>query len=371
MTTSVPDLAPICAQFPFAGRFVAGVPHGSGHINDTYAVTFDQGGSSTRYILQRINHRIFRDVPRLMENIARVSAHVTAQVRSAPPGNPPQQALTLVPTRSGENYYREPNGAFWRAYVFVEHASTHDLVTSPKLAREAAFSFGNFQRQLANLAGPRLHETIPNFHHTRQRFLAFERALAADPRGRAASVKAEVDFARKRESLVDLLLNLHAAGDVAERVTHNDTKTNNVMIDDATGVGICVIDLDTVMPGLSLYDFGDMVRSATNAAAEDERDLTRVESQLRIFDALVSGYLAATRTLLNPIEIDHLATAGRLMTFEVGLRFLTDYLEGDVYFKIKRPDHNLDRCRNQFALVASMEKQKDAMEGIVRQHRLS
>jgi len=361
------DLAAVCAHFPLAGRFVAGVPHGNGHINDTFAVTFDRHGATTRYILQRINHRIFRDVPSLMDNIARVSAHVAGKIRAEPPETPPRQALTLI--RSGqENFYRDPQGNYWRAYVFLERASTHDVVTSPEIAREAARAFGTFQRQLADLPGPRLHETIPHFHHTRRRFAAFEQAVAADAHGRAGGVAAEISFVRRREPLVDVLLKLQAAGDAPERITHNDTKANNVMLDDATGRGVCVIDLDTVMPGLSLFDFGDMVRSATNSAAEDETDLARVHAQLPIFDALVDGYLRAAGSLLTRAEIEHLARAAQLMTFEVGLRFLTDYLQGDVYFRTRRPGHNLDRARNQFALVASMEAQRPQMEAIVRRH---
>lgn len=369
MTDTLPDLASVSAQFPFAGRFIAGAPHGSGHINDTFAVTMGgDGGTHRRCILQRINDRIFRDVPHLMDNIARVCTHVDERVRREPPTNPPRQALTLIRTVRGETFYRDPAGRPWRAYAFIEGASTHDIVGSPRLAREAAFAFGNFQRQLADLPGPRLHETLPHFHHTRRRYEAFERARAADTRGRAAGIAETIGFARAREALVDRLLALQTRGDAPERVTHNDTKANNVMLHDATGAGVCVIDLDTVMPGLSLYDFGDLVRSATNAAAEDERDTARVEARLPIFEALVEGYLAAARPMLNPVEIAHLATAGRLMTFEVGLRFLTDYLEGDVYFKTKRPHHNLDRARNQFALVASMERQQDAMEAIVHRH---
>jgi Ser/Thr protein kinase RdoA (MazF antagonist) len=364
----LPDLGAVCTHFPFAGRFVTGAPHGSGHINDTFAVTFDQDGVRSRYILQRINHRIFKDVPRLMDNIARVSAHIAEKVRHEPPARPPLQALTLVRTKAGENVHRDAQGGFWRAYVFVEGASTHDIVSSPDLARETAFSFGTFQRQLADLPGARLSETIPNFHHTPERYATFQRAVTDDTHRRAAAVAAEIEFAQRHEPLVDVLFKLHAAGDAAERITHNDTKANNVMLDDTTGRGVCVIDLDTVMPGLSLYDFGDMVRSAVNSAAEDETDLGLVQARLPIFDALVSGYLASARRFLTTAETDHLVRAAQLMTFEVGLRFLTDYLQGDVYFRTKRPGHNLDRARNQFALVASMETQRGQMEAIVKHH---
>jgi len=362
------DLSAVCAHFPFAGRFVAGLPHGSGHINDTFAVTCDDAGTRTRYLLQRINHRIFRNVPDLMNNIARVSAHVAGKVRLEPPTAPALQALTLIRTRAGEAFHHDAQGNFWRAYVFIEQASTYDVVTSPQLAREAAFAFGTFQRQLADLPGVRLHETIPNFHHTRQRFGTFEQAVTADACDRAGAVAAEIDFVRRREALVDLLLDLQAAGDAPERITHNDTKANNVMLDDATGRGVCVIDLDTVMPGLSLYDFGDMVRSATNSAAEDETDLSRVEARLPIFEGLVAGYLGATGSLLTAAEVAHLSRAAQLMTFEVGMRFLTDYLQGDVYFRTKRPGHNLDRARNQFALVTSLEARRSQMDAIVRNH---
>lgn len=367
-SSPVPDLAAVCGHFPLGGHFVAGAPHGNGHINETFAVTIDRAGAPVRYILQRINHRIFRDVPSLMENIARVSAHVARKVGAEPADTPPLQALTLIRTHAGEAFHRDPQGGFWRAYVFVEGASTYDVVTSPTLAREAAFAFGTFQRQLADLPGPRLHETIPDFHHTRRRYGVFTQAVAADAHARAAAVAAEIDFVRRHESLVDTLLRLQAAGDAPERITHNDTKANNVMLDDASGRGVCVIDLDTVMPGLSLYDFGDMVRSATNSAAEDETDLSRVQARLPIFDALVAGYLEAAGGLLTGAEVEHLARGAQLMTFEVGLRFLTDYLQGDVYFRTKRPGHNLDRARNQFALVASMEAQRPQMEAIVRNH---
>ncbi len=364
------DLAAVARGFPLLGHFRSGVPHGHGHINDTFAVTLDQAGTAVRYIFQRINHRIFKDVPALMDNIARVTAHATR--KSAERGDDDaRRALTLVPARDGKPYHRDADGGWWRCYLFVEGARTHDLIENPRQAREAARAFGEFQQMLVDLPGGRLHETIPDFHHTRGRFEKLQRAFAADAHGRAAQVAEEIAFARSREPLVDCLLNLQQRGELPERITHNDTKLNNVMIDDATHAGVCVIDLDTVMPGLALYDFGDMVRSATNAAEEDERDLSRVSARLTIFEALVEGYLAAARPFLDDVEIAHLATSGRLITLEIGMRFLTDYLEGDVYFKTRRPGHNLDRARNQFALVRSMESQAAEMEAIVRKHAAS
>ncbi len=365
---STTDLAAVADAFPLLGRFRCAQPYGSGHINDTFCVEFDQAGRPVRYILQRVNDRIFKNVPALMENIARVTAHASRRAAEQGGEDASRRALTLVPARDGHPYHREANGSWWRCYLFVEGARTHDVIESPVQAREAARAFGQFQQLLADLPGERLHETIPNFHHTRWRFGNLQAAIAADAKGRAADAAAEIAFALERESMVDRLLDLQARGEVPERVTHNDTKLNNVMIDETTHEGVCVIDLDTVMPGLALYDFGDMVRSATNSAAEDEIDLTRVHSRLSIFEALVEGYLGAARPFLNQAEIEHLVFSGRLITFEVGIRFLTDYLEGDVYFKTKRPGHNLDRARNQFQLVRSMEEQAQAMEDIVRRH---
>jgi len=354
----------VAQAFLLHGRFRGGAPHGSGHINDTFAVTFDQAGTPVRYLLQRINDRIFQNVPALMENIRRVTAHTAAKVAATGGDDAARRALTLVPARDGQPVHRDRDGAYWRCYLFVERASTYDLIEHPRQAAEAARAFGEFQRLLVDLPGGRLHETIPGFHHTRGRFAAFQRAVAADRHDRVATVAAEIAFAEAREPVVDLLQDLQALGEIPERITHNDTKLNNVMLDDATQEAVCVIDLDTVMPGLALYDFGDMVRSATNAAAEDERDLGKVAMRMPIYEALVAGYLASAGGFLTAAECAHLAFAGKLITFEIGLRFLTDHLEGDVYFKIRRPGHNLDRARNQFALVRSIERQESAMQAV-------
>ena len=365
--TLPPDRIEAAARaFPLAGRFRSASPYGSGHINDTFVLEHDQAGRGVRTILQRINHHIFRQVPELMDNIRRVTAHVGRHVLAS--GDATRRALTLVPAQDGLPYHRDGEGDFWRCYHFIEGARTHDVIESPLQAAEGARAFGEFQQLLVDLPGGRLHETIPFFHDTRRRFDALQRAVAADAHNRAAAAREAIAFAGGREALVDVLLGLQARGEIPERITHNDTKLNNVMLDDATQAGVCVVDLDTVMPGLALYDFGDMVRSATNSAAEDEADPARVESRLPIFAALVDGYLGAAGAFLNPAEVAHLAFAGRLITFEIGLRFLTDFLEGDVYFKTSRPAHNLDRARNQFALVASLERQQAAMEAIVQKH---
>ncbi len=363
---SGPDLAAIARSFPLLGQFRGGAPYGSGHINDTYAVEYDQAGTTVRYIFQRINRRIFRDVAALMENVARVTAHANDMVSAAAEGDTSRRALTLVQTRDRQAWYRDAAGEAWRCYLFIEKARTYDVIETTRQAREAARAFGAFQQVLVDLPGNRLHETIPFFHHTRRRFETLRAAVEADACRRRTGIVEEIEFALRREAMVDVLLELQERSEIPERVTHNDTKLNNVMIDDATQEATCVIDLDTVMPGLALYDFGDMVRSATNAAAEDECDLSRVEVRLPIFEALVEGYLEYASGFLNEAERAHLVFAGRLMTYEVGIRFLTDFLQGDVYFKTKRPMHNLERARNQFALLRRMEEQAAAMEATVR-----
>jgi aminoglycoside phosphotransferase (APT) family kinase protein len=352
-------------SFAIYGEVVAAVPHGSGHINDTFAVTVSQAGTAVRYIFQRINHRIFTDVPALMDNILRVTSHQQARLAATGADDASRRSITVIPARDGKPYVRDNGGAWWRAYLFIERALTHDKIESAAQARTAAQAFGEFQRLLADLPGGRLSETIPAFHDTPRRYATFEAAAQTDVAGRAAGCADDVAFARSKEPLARTLTDLLAAGLVPERVTHNDTKLNNVMLDDDTGAGVCVIDLDTVMPGLSLYDFGDMVRSATNAAAEDETDLTKVVARPEIFAALAEGFLAGAGAALNDVERAHLVVAGRVITYEIGLRFLTDHLRGDVYFKIKRPGHNLDRARNQFALVRSLEAQSGAFEKIV------
>ena len=366
MTAPAVDLKSICAPFRVFGEFRGGAPHGSGHINDSYAVTYDQAGTPVRYFVQRVNHNIFKNVPALMENVERVTAHLQNQLAADGAGQPTRRALTLVPTRDGRCWHRCAAGNYWRMYLFIEGARTHDVITSAGQAERAAAAFGRFQGLLTTLPGGRLHDTIPDFHNTPARFAQFQAALQADAANRAAAARPEIELALRFQPITTRLLDLHARGEMPERITHNDTKLNNVMLDDASGEGICVVDLDTVMPGLALYDFGDMVRTGTNSSAEDELDLGRTFVRLDQFEALVRGYLSTARAFLTPAERDHLAFAGQLITFEIGLRFLTDFLAGDVYFKIKRPAHNLERCRTQFKLAAQMGELADRMNAIVK-----
>ena len=354
-----PDVRSVARHFQLYGEFISAVPHGNGHINDTYCVTCDQGGTRVRYVFQRINHNIFKNPPALMENIWRVTAHLGKKMAGKP--EPTRRVLTLIPTNDGKDCYRDPDGNYWRVYIFIEKAQTFDAVESTGQAFEAAKAFGQFQQMLADLPAPRLHDTIPDFHHTPKRFAALENEIEADVANRAQFAKAEIEFALKHKALASLLLD---AG-LPERVTHNDTKLNNVMLDDTTGEGICVIDLDTVMPGLALYDFGDLVRTTTSPVKEDELDLTKVRMQFPMFEALVRGYLSSAGKLLTNEERKLLAFSGKLITLEIGIRFLTDYLSGDTYFRIHRERQNLDRCRTQFKLVESIEQQEERMERLV------
>jgi hypothetical protein len=357
------DVKTISHEFQIFGEFVSADPYGSGHINDTYLATYNVGGTIVRYIHQRVNHNIFKNVPALMENIERVTKHIGAKLGGSKDWS--RQTLTIIPARDGKAFHKDVDGNFWRTYIFIEKAKTYDAIESPVQAFEAAKAFGAFQGKLADFPAPRLNDTIPDFHNTPKRFAALEAALAADVKDRAKLAKPELDFVMSRKAMTRELLDLNAQGLIPERITHNDTKLNNVMLDDATGKGVCVIDLDTVMPGLALYDFGDMVRTATSPAKEDEKDLSLVHMQFPMFEALARGYLESAGGFLTKTEKSRLAFSGKLITLEIGIRFLTDFLAGDTYFKVHREGHNLDRCRTQFKLVESIESQESAMNKLV------
>jgi aminoglycoside phosphotransferase (APT) family kinase protein len=358
------EIRSISNRFAILGNFLDAAPYGTGHINDTYCATYDQGGAAIRYIHQRINRTIFKDPPALMENVGRVTEHLRRKLAGQPDAG--RRALTLVPARDGRMFFQDEAGDYWRTYVFIERSRTYDVVESATQAFQAAKAFGQFQEALADLPPPPLKTTIPGFHDTPARFAALERAIEADAVGRVRLAMPEIDFVMRRKPLAGVLLDLQRQGAIPERTTHNDTKLNNVMLDDATHEGLCVIDLDTVMPGLALYDFGDMVRTTTNAALEDERDLSKVQMLFPMYEALVRGYLSAAGHFLNNVEKQHLAFSGKLITLEIGIRFLADFLAGDVYFKVHRDGHNLDRCRTQFKLVESIEAQEPAMNELVR-----
>ena len=340
-------------------------PYGSGHINQTFLVTFEADGKQDKYIFQKVNTNVFRDPVHLMENISRVLDHSRTKLADRPNGN--RCCMHLVPTRDDKTFYLTDTGDCWRVFDFVPGTRSYDILETDEQAYQAAKAFGSFQMLLADLPGERLHETIPNFHNTPSRYADFETALAANKSGRADRCRAEIEFAKKVSWMAPVLTDLLAKGELPERITHNDTKLNNVLLDDTTGEGLCVIDLDTVMPGLSLYDFGDMVRTSVSPAAEDETDLSKVQVRTSVFRALVKGYLEGAQGCLTQKEMELLPFSGILITYEIGLRFLTDYLDGDLYFRTARPDHNLDRCRNQFALVQRLMEKEDELNAITRE----
>ena len=354
----------IMEQFDLKGPIVSMGEYGSGHINATYLVEVNEKGSLEKYIFQQVNTDIFVDIKRLMENIQGVTSYLTKQIE-ARNGNPKRETLQVIKTKEGENFYRDEDGLCYRVYRFITEATSYDAVESPKDFYESAVAFGNFQYLLADYPAETLYETIPNFHHTAKRFETFCQAVKEDVCGRAASVQKEIDFVMARANETSALTSLLESKELPLRVTHNDTKLNNIMIDDETGKGICVIDLDTVMPGSALYDFGDSIRFGANTAVEDETDLSKVSLDLDLYEIYVKGYLEGCKGSLTELELSLLPMGAKMMTFECGMRFLTDYLQGDHYFRIHREHHNLDRCRTQFALVADMEKKWDKMLEII------
>ncbi len=359
----------IADQFAVQGEFVMAEEVHSGHINSTYRAIYRQpDGGEQRYIIQSINRNVFKDPCAVMHNVERVTRHINARVLRLKK-DLGGQTLNLFPARTGGAWVEDNQGAVWRCYNHIEGCVTYDVVENTRQAYQAARAFGSFQDLVSDLDATGIHETIPDFHHTRKRFARLMEVVASNPKGRLDGVRDEVDFVCKREKLTGILLDLQANGEIPVRVTHNDTKINNVMIDAASDEAVCVIDLDTVMPGLAPYDFGDLARSATSPAAEDETDLSKVRMQMPMFEALVEGYLDAAGVFINDAEVEHLVHASKLMTFEVGMRFLTDHLEGDVYFKTHRPNHNLDRCRTQLKLVERMEECEPEMKAFVHKVR--
>jgi Ser/Thr protein kinase RdoA (MazF antagonist) len=316
-------------------------------------------------MLQRINHFVFKNPEKLMDNINRVLIHIRKRIVDDG-GNPMREVLTIIPARDGECFYKSPGGNYWRAYIYLEDATTYQIVEKPEHLYSAGLAFGRFQHLLSDFPANELYETIPDFHNTIKRFEKFERVLEEDKFNRAENAAAEIEFVLERKEDASRLINLCNAGELPIRVTHNDTKFNNVMIDIKTGKAMCVIDLDTVMPGLSLYDFGDAIRSGTNPASEDEKDLNKVKMDLGLYEQFTRGFLEAGASFLTPQEIENMPFAAKIMTFEVGMRFLTDYLEGDVYFKTHREGHNLDRARTQFKMVSDIENKMEKMLDIIQ-----
>ena len=358
--------------FKLPGELKECIRYGSGHINDTYRVTFEnEQGVKKHYILQQMNKSIFKNPVELMENIVGVT-EFTAWLRKKiieNGGDPERETLTLVKSNDGLPYFVDSTGEYWRVYLFIEGATCYDAVKDDNDFYQSAVAFGHFQRLLADYPAETLHETIKDFHNTPDRLEKFKKAVAEDICGRAASVQKEIDFILEREELTHALYDLQLDGRLPLRVTHNDTKLNNIMIDDETGKAICVIDLDTVMPGLTANDFGDSIRFGASTALEDEQDLSKVSCDLHLFDVYARGFIEGCGGALTDLEIDMLPMGAILMTFENGIRFLTDHLEGDHYFHIHREGHNLDRCRTQLTLVKDMQEKLPQMNAIIQKYK--
>ena len=352
----------------WGGLVVGAVRYGAGHINDTFCVYVqDEAGDCVRYILQRINTQTFTDPDGLMENICGVTAYLRKYAEEHG-GDPMRETMNVVPTTQGKPYYADSAEGAWRCYNFVEGTICLQKSETPEDFYASAYAFGHFQMQLAEYPASTLHETIARFHDTANRYENFEKALAADACGRAASVQAEIDFVRQHKADCSYMMDLLHQGKLPLRVTHNDTKLNNILMDKTTRKGICVIDLDTVMPGLVANDYGDSIRFGANDCAEDEQDLSKVNFSLPLFETYTKGFLEAAGSALTPLEKETLPWGAKLMTLECGIRFLTDYLEGDHYFKTHREGQNLDRCRTQFKLVQDMEQCWDEMAAIVKKY---
>lgn len=348
------------AAYPFGSDIQSIEPYGGGHINDTFLIKCPDN----EYVLQRINGYVFKHPDEIMENILGVTQFIADKL-AARGEDPARKTLTVVQTTDGNNSYVDSAGNYWRVTLNIKGTTAYEYADSPEMLVKSGAAFGSFQSMLADYPADTLHETIPHFHDTPARYQQLEDAVAANAAGRLGEVEAELAFARARKADCSILMDLLEKGELPLKVTHNDTKMSNVLIDDKTGEAVCVIDLDTVMPGLTAFDFGDSIRAGATTAAEDEVDLTKVHFSLELFKAYTEGFLREAGAALTETEIKTLPVGAKLMTLEVGMRFLADYLNGDVYFKTKYPQHNLDRARNQFRLVEEMEQKWDGMMEIV------
>jgi hypothetical protein len=346
-------------MFAPEGEFLSAAPLGSGHINDTYLVST----STDKYVLQKINHNIFPEVEKMNDNIDRALTHLFTKQLSGKEQR--FKNLAIIFCKNGLNHFRDKDGNYWRMMNFVSNSVSYDVAKNPEIAFEAAKSFGYFQKKLSDLNPNDFFPVIKDFHNLEMRMKLFKDIVANNSENRNQFAAKEIEFVKTREHLSIRLKDLLESGKIPVRVTHNDTKINNVLLDKVTLKGIAVVDLDTIMPGTALFDFGDMVRTFTSPAEEDEKDLSKVSLRLEIFEAIASGYLSELKDLLTKTEINNLVFGGKLMTFMIGLRFLTDYLQGDVYFKTSREKHNLDRCRTQFKLLMEIEEKENTLQKMI------
>jgi Ser/Thr protein kinase RdoA (MazF antagonist) len=351
----------IASYFRVIGNITSVKPFGSGHINDTYRITT---GTGKDYLLQRINHLVFKDVAGLMDNLVNVTRHLTEKLKDIPNSDPEKEVLTLVKTNDDGYYFKDTNGNYWRVFHFLNNTKSYDQVLTETQAFEGGKAFGRFQFLLADLDTDLIVDTIPNFHNIEYRLSNFDKAIAADAVNRLKNLSPEIEFINQRREQMCLILRLGQIGSLPKRITHNDTKFNNVLLDENDHAQ-CVIDLDTVMPGYIAYDFGDAVRTIINTAPEDEPNLDLINLNIPLFAAYVKGYLPQTINFLTDAEVNSLINGALLLPYMQGVRFLTDYLDGDKYFKIHAPEHNLQRARAQFQLVRKLEETKETLNGII------
>lgn len=361
-------IAELLSNYDLQGNLSSARTHGDGHINDTFLVICkEDNGALHKYTLQRINHHVFPHPDEVMKNIACVTDFLRKKIEKTG-GNPDRGTLAVIPTKLGESYYQDKSGNYWRLYSYIDHAVTYNMVNQPEDFYKCGQAIGNFMMLLADYPASSLYETIKNFHNTPRRYENLMKAVSEDCAHRAADVADEIAFAIARKDFTGKLEAAHKEGKIPLRVTHNDTKLNNVLFDSASGEPICMIDLDTIMPGYSACDFGDSIRVGANTGAEDERDLSLVGLDLGLYEQFTKGYLEACGASLTETEIEMLPVGAKMLTLECGMRFLTDYLENDVYFKTQYADHNLVRCRSQFKLVKSMEDHWDEMVAITKKY---
>jgi Ser/Thr protein kinase RdoA (MazF antagonist) len=358
------NLEEVYSHFLTEGTFNSGEPYGSGHIHDTYRIeTLEE--EKDNYIIQRLNNRIFKNIPQLQDNIERVTVHLRNKLAAIPGSDIRRECLQLIPARDGKSWIIDSDGNYWRMYIFISGHRSYNQVDNPAKAFEGGKAIGRFQAMLADMPGKPLFETIPYFHDIEKRLETFTSTVEHDPARRASVVGPEIKQVLDRTEEMKIILKLGKEGKIPVRITHNDTKFNNILLDE-NDRALCVIDLDTVMPGYIHYDFGDAIRTVTNTAQEDENDLTKVNMNLNLFRAYAEGYLSETGATLNAVEKEYLAFAPMLITYTIAVRFLTDYIDGDNYFKIHHEHHNLQRARAQLKLVRSMEEQYEEMRGIIR-----
>lgn len=353
----------IIKHFPFKGNFVDAVETKTGLINATYVLTFNDDFGEYKYVLQKINTNVFKNPDELMSNIMNVTAFLRNKI-ALDGGDSKRETLSFIYTLDSSPYYEDEENGCWRAYEYINNCYTCNSVTDPVIAYRASKAFGHFQKLLSDFPAENLFETIKNFHNTPSRYDDLKAAIENNIAGRKNEVQAEIDFAMSRIEDASRLTDMIDAGELPIRVTHNDTKINNVLFNQMTNEAFCVIDLDTIMPGLSLYDFGDSIRSGAVTKNENEADLNQVELSLELYEAFADGFISEAGTALTENEVNELAFSAKLMTLECGVRFLTDYLNGDTYFGIDYPEHNIVRCRNQFKIVEDIESKLDVMNEI-------